>query len=189
MLDVGSRIRARRKALHLTLGQLAERSGVSRAMISEIELGRKNPTIRLAYDLAHALETTIAALLDAPAHHQSAEVQQEAHRQVLVDPSSGVERHLLSPALVSRGVHVLLYKVPANAPLSDFPPEPPGVCKHVTVLSGRVEGSIADRSISLGPGDSITFHADVPHGGRNVADEPALLLIVVHDPRPHLPHV
>lgn len=186
MFDLGSRIRTRRKALGLTLVQLAERSGVSRAMLSDIELGRKNPTIRLTYDIAHALETTIAALLDTPAHHSNPETLREADRQVLIDPTTGVERHLLSASLVSRGVHVLLYKVPPGAPLADFPPEPPGVCKHVTVLSGHVEGSIAGQTISLHAGDSITFHADVPHAGRNVADDHAQLLIVVHDPRPHL---
>lgn len=187
MIDVGNRIRTRRKALGLTLAQLAERSGVSRAMISEIELGRKNPTIRLTYDLAHALETTIAALLDAPPHANAPNLVREPDRQVLVDPSSGVERHLLSPALVSRGVHVLLYTVPPGAALADFPPEPPGVCKHVTVLSGEVEGVVGGQAVRLRAGDSITFHADVSHGGSNVSDEEARLLMVVHDPRSATP--
>lgn len=182
VIEVGSRIRAQRRALGLTLAQLGERSGVSRAMISEIELGRKNPTIRVVYDLARALNTTIADLLDSPAS-PAVEVIGEGDRQVLVDPESGVERHLLSPALVSRGVHVLLYRIPAGADLGDFPPEPVGVLKHVTLLNGLIEGRVGGEAVTLRAGDSITFPADTEHGGRNPGDAPAEVLIVVQDAR------
>lgn len=183
MIEVGSRIRERRQALGLTLAQLGEASGVSRAMISEIELGRKNPTLRVAYDLALALGTTIAELLDAPTGANGVEVLSEGDRQVLVDPESGVERHLLAPAMIIKGVHVLLYRVPGGADLGQFPPEPPGVLKHVTLLSGRVEGRVGCRTVELGPGDSITFPGDMAHGGRNLSPDVAEILMVVHDRR------
>ncbi len=182
MIDIGARVRGRRKGLGLTLAQVAERSGVSRAMISEIELGRKNPSIRVVYQLAAALDTTIAELLDVPVAEEGAEIVLRAERQVLLDPESGVERHLLSPALVARGVHVLLYRIPPGADLGQLPPEPPGVLKHVTVLSGTIEGRVGGREVRLDTGDSITIGAHAPHGGRNVGADLAELLIVVCAP-------
>lgn len=183
MVDVGNRIRTRRKALGLTLAELSKRSGVSRAMISDIELGHKNPTIRVAYGIALALDTNIAALLDAPDPGAISTIVKAEDRQILVDPSSGVERHLLAPAMVAKGVHLLMYRIPPGAAIDDLPPEPPGVCKHVTVLSGRVEGRVGGHRVTLEPGDSITFSADTSHGGTNVSDVPAEILILVHDAR------
>ncbi len=50
-----------------SLRTLAERSGVSAAMLSEIERGAKSPTVRLAYQIARALDCSISALLgDGP---------------------------------------------------------------------------------------------------------------------------
>src|SRR5690349_10964195 len=105
-MEIGEAIKARRQGKGLTLDRLAGRSGVSRAMLSEIERGVKNPTIRVVCQIAEGLETTVAALIgEAPARDERVPVVvRRAERQTLVDPQSGAARQELSPAYLSRGV-------------------------------------------------------------------------------------
>ena len=51
-MEFGDAVRHRRVALELSLGDLADRCGVSKAMLSEIETGKKNPTLRVACAIA-----------------------------------------------------------------------------------------------------------------------------------------
>ena len=68
--QLGERIRAARQELELSVGALAERSDVSRRMLTQIELGQANPSVAILDRIAAGLGTTFAALMgvgaDAP---------------------------------------------------------------------------------------------------------------------------
>lgn len=59
---VGDRIRVLRKARGWTVHQLAEESGLSRRMLTQVELGQANPSLVTVDRIARALETDFAAL-------------------------------------------------------------------------------------------------------------------------------
>ena len=96
--DLGPSIRRRRLALGLTLEALAGQSGVSTAMLSEIERGMKNPTVRLAYQIALALRCSLTDLVDNPPRHLVA-LGRAAERRTLVDPETAILRHGLRTEL------------------------------------------------------------------------------------------
>jgi len=60
---VGRNVRAARQARGMTQEQLAETSGFSQQYISDLERGRRNPTIVSLYELAQALKSTPVELL------------------------------------------------------------------------------------------------------------------------------
>jgi transcriptional regulator with XRE-family HTH domain len=60
---VGTNVRRAREAAKLTQEQLAERCGHSQQYISDLERGRRNPTIVSLFEFAQALNTTPARLL------------------------------------------------------------------------------------------------------------------------------
>jgi transcriptional regulator with XRE-family HTH domain len=60
---VGRNVRAVRSAKGITQEQLAEKSGFSQQYISDLERGRRNPTIVSLYELALALNSTPIELL------------------------------------------------------------------------------------------------------------------------------
>lgn len=68
---LGTRIRARRTALGLTLAQVAERAGLSQQYVSNVELSRRNPTLPVLYAIASALDLPVTELLgdDADLKH------------------------------------------------------------------------------------------------------------------------
>ena len=61
-----NQIRARRKALGLSLEELARRCGVSRQTVNAIENNKYDPTLALAFHLAKELETTVDQLFSCP---------------------------------------------------------------------------------------------------------------------------
>lgn len=67
--SMGKRIEARRKAMGLTLDNLADRSGLAKSYVWEIENGKnKNPTIRTAFALARGLGWTLSDVVGVWEH-------------------------------------------------------------------------------------------------------------------------
>jgi transcriptional regulator with XRE-family HTH domain len=67
--SMGERIQARRKVMGLTLEQVAERAGMSKSYVWEIENGEnKNPTIRTAFLIARALGWTLSDIVGVWEH-------------------------------------------------------------------------------------------------------------------------
>src|SRR4051794_24112649 len=62
-IHIGPRVRALREAMDLSLRDLAERSGVSAPMLSQVERGETSPTLQVAGRIAHGLELRLSQLL------------------------------------------------------------------------------------------------------------------------------
>src|ERR1700742_5096891 len=85
---IADRVRALRAARGLTLEALAERSGVSRSMISRVERGESSPTAVLLERLAFGLGSTLASLFDPPDASPSP-LSRRAQQLAWRDPQSG----------------------------------------------------------------------------------------------------
>ncbi len=179
-MNIGTTIRARRNQLNLTLEALAERTGVSRAMLSEIERGNKNPTIRVVVQIAGALDCSVSELIGEQIRETSgqAAVVRREERRTLVDPQTGVERQSLSPALLRLGAEVVWYVVPPGQSAGPFSPHPPSIVEHITIMRGALRCHLADEEIKLREGDAVSFRADVEHEFHNDGAEPCQYLLV-----------
>lgn len=167
----------------MTLADLAEKSGVSAGMLSEIESGKKCPTIRVVHQVAVGLGCLISELLDLPMAMRH-EIVKKGQGKTLVDPETGVRRELISPSLVRRGVQVLRWTIPAGGTTGEFTPEPPGVAEQVTVLRGRLEVVLNGERFVLEEGDALTCAADVTHEARNIGGAEAEFILLVVSPNP-----
>lgn len=180
-MEFGDAVRQRRTQLGLSLGDLAERASVSKAMLSEIETGKKNPTLRIACAIATGLECQISDLLDVPPDIRFEKLE-GPRRKVLVDPANGVERHLLSPPMVQHGVQVLLFIFPPGAEVY-WNADGPGVIEHATCVEGRIRIEVAGgtESVELGQYESVNYPADADHRFTNVLSAATTRVIVVLD--------
>src|SRR4051794_41677880 len=61
--NVGARVKSLREAMSLSLRDLAERSGVSAPMLSQVERGETSPTLAVASRIASGLDLTLSQLL------------------------------------------------------------------------------------------------------------------------------
>lgn len=175
--EVGAAVRQRRVARGLSLEALAEESGVSVAMLSEVERGLKNPTVRLTYQIARALGCSLTELLDDGAAAPLFVVRAD-QRLSLVDDETGVERHALSPEMLRRGLELVAYTLPPRTSAGEMAPNRPGLLEHVTVVRGSLTLVLAGRSLVLGKGDGATYGPQVTVEYRNDGRAPCQFILL-----------
>jgi XRE family transcriptional regulator, regulator of sulfur utilization len=175
--DIGANVRRRRLALGLTLEQLAEASGVSPAMLSEVERSVKNPTVKLAYQVARALGCSLTDLLE----DDSAEapvVVRAADRRTLVDPETGVERHGLSPDLLRRGLELVWYALPPGASAGEMAANRRGIVEHLVVIQGALTVLLGGEPTRLARGDGMTYRPQTTVEYRNAGRAPCAFILL-----------
>jgi XRE family transcriptional regulator, regulator of sulfur utilization len=176
---VGGRIRALREAMGFSLRDLAERTGVSAPMLSQVERGATSPTLAVAERIATGLELTLSQLLrlDEGEHvaisraGQRRRYERGGHRfEELTPPLPGqradVSLHTLKPGATTGG--------PGDPPMHE-----PGSRETAVVLEGALALFVEGARHDLSSGDSVTFDADLPHHFENEGEEPTRFLAVI----------
>jgi transcriptional regulator with XRE-family HTH domain len=176
---MGARVREMRRGRGLTLEELAERSGVSRAMLSKVERGEKNPTLVVAAKVAEGLGVTLSRLVGMEERQEVILVPRE-RRMVMRDPESGFERQLLSPEFGGRGIEFIRNVVPEGATSGEFPPHREGVEEYIVVERGQLRAVLGGEEYLLREGDAVYFQADVPHRFDNVGEGECSYYLVIH---------
>ena len=164
--EVGQAVRARRRAAGLSLEELAGRSGVSATMLSEVERGLKNPTVKLAWQVARALGCSLSDLIENEAPAGPAILRADQRRS-LVDPETGVERHGWSGELRRRGLEVVSYRLPPASSAGEMAPNRSGVHEWVGVTRGELLLVLGGQPHHLARGDSATYAPQVAVEYRN----------------------
>ena len=167
-----------RREKRMTLEGLAERSGVSRAMLSKVERGEKNPTLVVAAKLAEGLGVPLSRLLGVEERREVV-VTSRDRRPVMRDPETGFERQLLSPNFGGRGVEFVRNVVPEGSTSGEFPPHRRGVEEYIVVEKGRLRAVLAGEEYLLEEGDSLYFEADVAHRFDNAGEGPCSYYLVI----------
>jgi len=183
--DIGANVRQRRQRQGLSLEGLAQASGVSVAMLSEVERGVKNPTVRLAYQIARALGCSLTELLDDGLVRPPAVVRAAA-RPTLVDPETGVTRHSLSPEMQRRGLELVTYTLPPRTSAGEMAPNRAGLLEHVAVLRGAMVLVLGGVPYELAEGDGATYDPAVTVEYRNPRGKPCTFVLLSDSTRaPH----
>lgn len=177
---VAVRLHELRNERQLTLDQLARASGVSRAMLWQVEQGRSAPTIKVLARVADALSVPIGAFLERSARPSVCLLRRDASKQLRSGDGRSASRALFPYS----GVHdVEFYELSLEAGgVESADPHPAGTHENLVVAQGRVEIEVGELRHELGHGDALYFAADVPHVYRNAGTTVALIYLVVSHP-------
>ncbi len=176
---VGARVKALREAMDLSLRDLAERSGVSAPMLSQVERGETSPTLVIAEKIASGLDLTLSQLLRLDEGEHVVVIRRGERR---TRSRRGHRTQELTPPLPGQRADVSVHTLEPGAATGragDPPLHEPGARETAVVTSGSVALMIDDERHDLAAGDSVTFDADLPHHFSNERDEPAEFLAVV----------
>ena len=157
---VAEKLRKKRKVRGLSLDDLAQASGVSRAALSQIETCKSNPTVGILWKIAVGLGVPFAELIGESS--PGATVLRRGEAQVLRSTDGKLESRPLAPAGASPLVE--LYELRLSARSRHVgEPHAPGTRELLVVLSGVLKLHVDDQTHDLSAGDSISFEADRVH--------------------------
>jgi transcriptional regulator with XRE-family HTH domain len=179
-IAIGERLKSLRASSGLTLDQLAERSGVSRAMISRIERAEASPTAALLARLCEGLGLTLSAFF-APEEPSSSPLSRRTEQRLWRDPTTGYLRRSVSPPGMPSPVDIVEIDFPAGARVS-FPPREESriMTQHVWLFEGVLDMVLADATHRLQPGDCLFMDIGDAFDFYNPSDKPARYAVILN---------
>ena len=177
-LDIGRRVRAARKRAGLSLDALARTSGVSKAMLSQIEQNKANPTVAVIYKVARALNLEVSDLVGQVHPRRHFNVIRATDQRYLFSSNERCTVRTLSPLWLEKDLEFYEIVLKPNG-LLESEPHFRSTEEFVTVARGRIRLTSAEQSVILRKGDSAHYSADVPHSLSNLNRTPSVVYLVV----------
>lgn len=176
---VGANVRKERQNRKLSLEALAEQSHVSKAMLSQIESGKVNPTIMTVWKIAQALKVDFNMLLKGESDKvRKFTVSRREDLTSLDTEAAGVRISVLTPLEQAEDLELYLVKLTPGATLKSSA-HYAGTEEYLTVLSGELEVTAGRSHTQLHSGDVLIYEADIEHAIANRGKQEAALHMVV----------
>ncbi len=174
-----ARLKAARRAQGLSLEAVANLSGVSRSMVSQIERSESSPTIATLWNLTRALQVDFAGLLDGDAEGDRIAVLRAPEVPSIDNMGTGCRIRILSPPEDAGRHEIYDLKFDAGGALVSQP-HTRGAQEQLTVVEGTVLVTSGKANEVLAEGDTARYAGDVPHSIA-AQDGPARAFLVVKD--------
>jgi transcriptional regulator with XRE-family HTH domain len=180
---IAERVRTLRAAQALSLEALADKSGVSRSMISLIERGESSPTAVVLDKLAMALSVTLHSLFAPPADAAqpvSGPLARHADQPEWQDPASGYLRRNVSPSGVSQPMQIVEVHFPPGGRVAfENGGRHARVHQQVWLLAGAIDITVGGVRHRLREGDCLAMQLDCPTMFHNPTRKTARYALVI----------
>ena len=177
-IGFGVRIKHRRMLMGLKMAELADMAECSESMISKIENGKANPSLKALQRIAIALGTTAAALITTDSDETLVIRAGERPRLSISSMRSNADivMESLAPHSPSRLLQANIHVVqPGGSSEGTYTHEGEDLGY---VLEGELELIVDDKTYLLREGDSFIFRSEFPHGYKNPSDKVTRVLWV-----------
>ncbi|MFJ3075915.1 helix-turn-helix domain-containing protein [Pseudomonas sp. NPDC087029] len=182
---IAQRLAHLRGQQRLSLAQLAERSGVSKAMISKIERQDSSPTAAVLGRLASGLGVSLSQLLAEDKGVGASALRRRAEQDTWRDPASGYVRRQVAELDPASGSELVEIDLPPGQRI-DYP------CWHsqpyrqrLWVVTGTLGVTYGEDQHVMEAGDQLDFAVDRPVSYQAQGTQPCrYLLNILHRSAP-----
>ncbi len=176
---IGVNVKRQRSEQKMSLDKLAEASGVSKAMLSQIESAKVNPTIATMWKIAHALKVDFNLLLKGKGEKvRKFEINRHEDLTTLDADEEGVHINVLSPITLAEDLELYILTFQPESILSSSP-HYPDTEEFLTVLDGEIEVTAGKNSTILKKNDVLIYQCDVNHSIKNLSPKESKVYLVV----------
>jgi transcriptional regulator with XRE-family HTH domain len=179
---IRERLKSLRSRAGLSLERLSRLAGVSRGMLSQIELGRSVPTITVLSRIAAAFEVPVSVFLAAESGAR-VHLMRHGDSQELRSPDGKYVSRALFPFEGQRRTEFYELRLEPDC-TRESSAHATGTTENLVLSRGALIVQVAGAQSELAAGDSIYFVADVPHSYRNCGTAAALAYLVMSYPQP-----
>lgn len=179
LTDVGTRLRRLRTDRGWTVQHLADRAGISRRLLTQIERGQANPSLVTMTRLARQVGTDFRALLDQDGTDTPVTVGGPAERRLVWSTPAGSTGELLQSVTGDRTVDLWRWRL---APGDSYQgqPDPAGSAELFHVLEGELTLSVGADRWSVPAGGSARLASDCRYAYENQGSEPVTFVRTVY---------
>jgi rhodanese-related sulfurtransferase/transcriptional regulator with XRE-family HTH domain len=170
-------LRRERTRVGMSLDELAGRSGVSRTLLGQYELGRTLPTIGTTWRIAQALGVPFSTLLATETPGGLRVLRRSGARVLTSADGRFVSRALFPFGEPHSAEFYELTLAPHSVEEADAHRR--GTTENLVVTSGRLVLTVDGRAVTMEAGDAVLFRADVTHRYANPAAEPCVMYLVI----------
>jgi len=175
---LGGRVKHLRSARGWSLESLANASGVSRSMLSEIEREQANPTLAVTLRIARAFGLTLGELIEMPGAASAVTVIRSNDHTYHYRSDQDCRIRTLSPLNLEKDVEFYEVRLQPGGALRSSP-HFEGTREFLTLQKGRLRIESAGDSEELSPGDSASYRADVTHALVNIGKTESISYLIV----------
>jgi transcriptional regulator with XRE-family HTH domain len=181
ILQISNKIKEKRKERQITLQELADKAGVTKGFISQIENNRTVPSLTVLLSIIRSLN------IDLNDFFEELEGDNGEEERVVVKKKTQYQdfqkenargflyQRILSTTVQDRHIDIVLLRLQKNSRRAMVRTD---AFEFKYVISGNVEYTIGEEKHLLGPGDSIYFDARELHNPKNVGEEEAVMLVI-----------
>jgi transcriptional regulator with XRE-family HTH domain len=168
MTEIGKNIKKIRKLKKLTIQNIAEKTSLTRSLLSQIENNKANPSIKSLYAIAMALGVPILSLFTEESGKHSSPVVRREERKTIITAVPETEFHMLLPS--TKKERVEFFHQVWHKGSSTLQPKNHSGIEFGIVLKGELTIDYRDKVYVLRPGDSIYIECENMHVVTNSFD-------------------
>ena len=181
LLLLGDKIKSKRTQKNITLEQLANRAGVSKGLISQIENNRTVPSLPVLFNIIHSLEEDLKTFFEDM--HESLGngnvlvIRKGEEKTFQKESVKGFSyKRILTRSITSQAADVVLLELKKHASRKQLISTDAFECKYM--LKGTVEYQVGKETFLLEEGDTLFFNGRTPHRLKNAGNTEAIMLVI-----------
>lgn len=175
-LIIGNKLKDVRKRRNLSLDEVAKLTGVSKAMLGQIERGQSNPTVSTLWKIATGLKVSFSLFIDE--NYDDLKVICQNDIDPIIEDDNKMKLYPIFPFDVKSGFEIFTIELePGCNHVSSSHND--DVEEYIIVTEGRIEISISDKKFILQKGNSIRFMANKPHTYKNLGESKAVFQNII----------
>lgn len=157
---IGNKLKDIRTKRNLSLDEVTKLTGVSKAMLGQIERGVSNPTVSTLWKIATGLKVSFSVFIDES--EENLTLVDQNNITPLVEESSKMRLYPIFPFDVNRGFEIFTIELDGGTKHISKPHNN-GVEEYVIIIEGEIRLVIDEKEFNLKKGNSIKFMANKEH--------------------------
>lgn len=180
VFKISAKIKEIRKDKSITIQELADKAGVSKGLISQIENNRTVPSLFVLINIVNALDVDLNQFFqDFKTNNEGGPIivrKKQEYENFEKEHAIGFHyKRIFASSIDSSTLDIVLLEL---APDATRPMVETEAFEYKYMVSGKVEYIFPDRTVALEAGDSIFFDGRISHTPKNTGNIPAIMLIV-----------
>lgn len=175
-LIIGNKLKDIRNKRNLSLDEVTKLTGVSKAMLGQIERGQSNPTVSTLWKIATGLKVSFSFFIDE--NQDDLKVVNQDEINPIIEDDDKMRLFPIFPFDANKGFEIFTIELePECNHIST--PHNNGVEEYIIVTEGEIELSVNDKKFILKKGNSIKFVANKPHVYKNKKNNKAVFQNII----------